>query len=156
MRVACCVDGEGTAALVQYAVTHVASIDRLDLLHCIDAGPQDEVRLVQGAILGRRHRGEGHDAQLGAAEEHHAVAVLAEAAAATRTAGYQRDQQTWVLHGRPGHEIVRALAAVDADVVVLYPRPPARQGPPGPHSLGHAARFIVDHAPCAVLLVRGR
>ncbi|MFD5466969.1 hypothetical protein ACFWIQ_29700 [Kitasatospora sp. NPDC127059] len=24
---------------------------------------------------------------------------------------------------------------------------------PGPHSLGPATRFVVDHAPCAVLLV---
>jgi hypothetical protein len=23
----------------------------------------------------------------------------------------------------------------------------------GPHSLGHATRFVVDHAPCSVLLV---
>ena len=24
---------------------------------------------------------------------------------------------------------------------------------PGPHSFGHATRFVVDHAPCALLLV---
>ena len=36
----------------------------------------------------------------------------------------------------------------DADVLVL-----ARDGRhPGPHSLGHATRFVVDHAPCTVLL----
>jgi nucleotide-binding universal stress UspA family protein len=51
--------------------------------------------------------------------------------------------------GRVGHEVV--AAAADADLLVL-----ARDGDrshPGPHSLGPAARFVVDHAPCPVLLV---
>jgi hypothetical protein len=30
----------------------------------------------------------------------------------------------------------------------------ARPGRPGPHSLGKTARFLVDHAPLAALLVR--
>ena len=39
-------------------------------------------------------------------------------------------------------------AAQDADVLVI-----ARDNRhPGPHSIGHAARFVVDHAPCSVVL----
>ena len=39
-------------------------------------------------------------------------------------------------------------AASDADVLVM-----ARDGRhPGPHSIDHAARFVVDHAPCTVVL----
>ncbi|GAA1810202.1 universal stress protein [Planosporangium flavigriseum] len=52
-------------------------------------------------------------------------------------------------HGRPEREVVAASA--DADVLVL-----ARDGDRsrlGPRSLGHATRFVVDHAPCQVLLV---
>src|SRR2546421_4515979 len=51
--------------------------------------------------------------------------------------------------GRIEHEVV--AAAETADLLVL-----ARDGEhtrPGPKSLGHAARFVVDHAPCPVLLV---
>jgi nucleotide-binding universal stress UspA family protein len=154
MRVVCCVDGEGSAGLLAATIARLAPIETLTLLYCIDAGHHDEVRLAQGSILGRMHRGERHDAQLSAAEEQRAAAALAEAATAARDAGYQGQQETRILPGRPGHEIVQALADLRADVVGLYPRPPARQMPPGPHSLGHAARFIVDHAPCAVLLVR--
>jgi nucleotide-binding universal stress UspA family protein len=51
--------------------------------------------------------------------------------------------------GRVEHEVV--AAAADMDILVL-----ARDGDrgrPGPHSLGPRARFVVDHAPCRVLLV---
>ncbi|MER8030023.1 universal stress protein [Streptomyces bauhiniae] len=51
--------------------------------------------------------------------------------------------------GRPEHEVI--AAAEGAGLLVL-----ARDGDRsrlGPHSLGPAARFVVDHAPCPVLLV---
>ncbi|MGI8916080.1 MAG: universal stress protein [Chloroflexota bacterium] len=155
MRVVCCCDGDGAGPLLAFAFAHLAPVTMLDLLYCIDSGCQEDVRLAQGSFLGRLHRGEGHDAGLTAAAEQHAAAVLEEAATAARHAGYDGEQVAHVVHGRPGHEIVQALGELRADVVVLFPRPPARQVPPGPHSLGHAARFIVDHAPCGVLLVRG-
>ena len=53
------------------------------------------------------------------------------------------------LHGRVERQVV--LAAADADLLVC-----ARDGDRtrlGPHSLGPATRFVVDHAPCPVLLV---
>jgi nucleotide-binding universal stress UspA family protein len=52
-------------------------------------------------------------------------------------------------HGRVEHEVVRAIE--DADLLIC-----ARDGDRdrlGPRSLGHAARFVVDHAPCPVLVV---
>jgi nucleotide-binding universal stress UspA family protein len=56
--------------------------------------------------------------------------------------------------GRPEQEIVAAAERLNADVVVLCARP--RTGPtePGPRSLGHVARFVVDHSPVPVLLMR--
>jgi nucleotide-binding universal stress UspA family protein len=46
-------------------------------------------------------------------------------------------------------EDVVMQAAADADLLVI-----ARDSRhPSPHSIGHAARFVVDHAPCNVLLV---
>jgi nucleotide-binding universal stress UspA family protein len=49
--------------------------------------------------------------------------------------------------GRPEHAVVEAAA--DFDLLILS-RTNLR---PGPHSLGHATRFVVDHAPCPLLLV---
>ena len=54
-----------------------------------------------------------------------------------------------VRHGRPEREIVAACAG--ADLLIL-----ARDGDDahlGPRSLGRHARFVVDHAPCRVLLI---
>jgi nucleotide-binding universal stress UspA family protein len=50
------------------------------------------------------------------------------------------------LPGRP--EDIVTGACTGADVLVM-----ARNGHrPGPHSLEHANRFVVDHAPCTVIL----
>jgi nucleotide-binding universal stress UspA family protein len=50
------------------------------------------------------------------------------------------------LQGRPEDIVTGACSG--ADVLVM-----ARNGHrPGPHSLEHANRFVVDHAPCTVVL----
>jgi hypothetical protein len=49
--------------------------------------------------------------------------------------------------GRPEHAVVEAAAGFD---VLVLSRTNLQ---PGPHSLGHATRFVVDHAPSAILLV---
>jgi nucleotide-binding universal stress UspA family protein len=51
--------------------------------------------------------------------------------------------------GRIEREVV--AAAESMDLLVLARAGDRRR--PGPHSLGHAVRFVVDHAPCGVLLV---
>jgi nucleotide-binding universal stress UspA family protein len=51
--------------------------------------------------------------------------------------------------GRIEREVV--AAAESMDLLVLARAGDLRR--PGPHSLGHAVRFVVDHAPCRVLLV---
>jgi nucleotide-binding universal stress UspA family protein len=59
------------------------------------------------------------------------------------------DADRMVRRGRVEREVVQAAEAVDLLVA-------ARDGDRsrlGPHSLGPATRFVVDHAPCAVLLV---
>jgi hypothetical protein len=67
------------------------------------------------------------------------------AAAAARLGRPARQQRR---RGRPEHEVVQAARGADLLIV-------ARQGAAeaGPRSLGKAARFVVDHAACPVLLV---
>ena len=49
--------------------------------------------------------------------------------------------------GRAEQAVVETAAEFD---LLILSRTNLRSGP---HSIGHAARFVVDHAPCAVLLV---
>ena len=70
------------------------------------------------------------------------------AAAVTRLG--RDDAEILHLRGRVEREVVGAVAD-GVDLLVV-----ARDGDRsrlGPHSLGHATRFVVDHAPCRVLLV---
>ena len=59
-----------------------------------------------------------------------------------------------VAQGRPEQEIVAAAGRLHADALILGARP--RSGPtdPGPRSVGHVARFVLDHSPVPVLLIR--
>jgi len=78
--------------------------------------------------------------------------LLAEAGTAVLAAAADRlgrDAARELRWGRPERAVVAACA--DADLLVL-----ARDGDRsrlGPRSLGHATRFVLDHAPCRVLLV---
>jgi nucleotide-binding universal stress UspA family protein len=56
--------------------------------------------------------------------------------------------------GRPEQEIVAAAKRLNSDAVVLCARPQSGPTEPGPRSVGHVARFVVDHSPVAVLLMR--
>ena len=57
--------------------------------------------------------------------------------------------------GRPEQEIIQCSSEWQADLIVICPRTPAFGEPVlGPKSVGHVARFVLDHAPCPVLLLR--
>ena len=117
----------------------------IELLHvAFDA--ETFVRAGRRGLLGRHpHPHPGPD-PVSTASEEEAEGLLADAAerlgrAAARTAR----------RGRAEDEVLDV--ARDADLLVL-----ARGGEPdhlGPKSVGHAERFVLDHAACAVLLVRG-
>jgi nucleotide-binding universal stress UspA family protein len=115
------------------------------LLHVTPSDVGEITEAATAGLLGRAfrtHRPTGHFEEV-ADEE--ASAILQ--AAATRLGR----ENTELVHrrGRVEREVVSAAQGVDLLVV-------ARDGDRsrlGPHSLGHATRFIVDHAPCPVLLV---
>ena len=124
-------------ATVAEAAALLAPDAQITLLHVAPAG----VEAVLGAPrLGRRHP---PPPARPIAEE--AARELLDVAA--RALG--RPAETVALRGHVEHIVVEA--AREADLLVL-----ARDGDrarPGPHSLGHAARFVVDHVACRVLLV---
>jgi nucleotide-binding universal stress UspA family protein len=139
--------------------TWEATVDEADAFLPADAdvtllhvAPADVESVAEGArhgLLGRprpRHHGPPPPKPLRAISEEAAAALLT---AARERLG--RDATTVSLRGRVEREVLDA--ADQADVLVL-----ARDGDrtrPGPHSLGPAARYVVDHASCRVLLVWG-
>lgn len=118
---------------------------RLTLLHVVDDAIPGAARGAHAGLLGRAARADQ--------EPGTQLRELAEAAgrelldAAADVAG--RDVSVVQRHGRVEREVVAAAEGMDLLVV-------ARDGDLrrlGPHSLAPATRFVVDHAPCATLLV---
>lgn len=113
------------------------------LLHVSDGGPAEALHGAFGGLLGR---GGGHDP--GSTVEGltwPAARELVEAAEVRLGCVAEHV----LLSGDVEREVVAACAG--ADLLVC-----ARDGAHdrlGPRSLGHWTRFVVDHAPCAVLLV---
>jgi nucleotide-binding universal stress UspA family protein len=99
------------------------------LLQVSDAGPP-----AAGGLLGRHHH---RHAPIAADDE------LLDAAQER----LGREAPRLSPPGTPEHAVVEAAA--EFDVLVLS----RSNRDPGPHSLGHATRFVVDHAPCPILLV---
>jgi hypothetical protein len=120
----------------------------IELLHvAFDA--ETFVRAGRRGVLGRHpHRVGGSESRdlVSTASEEEAAGLLADAAERLG-----RDATRLARRGRAEDEVLDA--ARDADILIL-----ARGGEPdhlGPKSVGHAERFVLDHAACAVLLVRG-
>ena len=112
------------------------------LLHVIDPDSVEAAEAARAGLLGRGIPATAPRAHRTLVE---AQAALLDAAEARLTRPAQRLART----GRVEREVVTACA--DADLLVL-----GRDGDHarlGPRSLGRATRFVLDHAPCRVLLV---
>jgi nucleotide-binding universal stress UspA family protein len=136
---------EGTwPSVIDAARAHAPDDAEVLLLHVTDLGTPELAHASYAGLLGRGHP--DHDP--GTRLEQLAAAGAADllAAAAGRLG---RRAERRMLTGRPEHEIV--AAAEGAGMLIV-----ARDGDRshlGPKSLGRADRFVVDHAPCPVLLV---
>ena len=112
------------------------------LLHVIDSDSVEAAEAARAGLLGRGIPATAprvHQTMVDAQAE------LLDAAEARLERPAQRVART----GRVEREVVTACA--DADLLVL-----GRDGDHarlGPRSLGRATRFVLDHAPCRVLLV---
>ncbi len=131
-------------ATVDEAAGFLPADAQITLLHVADSDVESLAAGAREGLLGRprHHRPPGE--LLSTLSEDAAEELLADA-----RARLGRDATTRAVSGRVEREVV--AAAADADVLVL-----ARDGDRsrlGPHSLGPAARFVVDHAPSRLLLV---
>ena len=151
MRVLCCLDGTNIEPVSKTVTTmlHPASLT-LGLLYVIDSGPQEDLARQRERFLRGPHPKPRRD-QMREAEIASAQDILDEGLR------YLPGAELLQRSGRPEREIVQCAAKWNADLIVICPRSPHISEPAiGPKSIGHVARFVLDHAPCPVLLVRQR
>ncbi|WP_371667574.1 universal stress protein [Streptomyces sp. NBC_00289] len=136
---------EGTwPACVDAARAHTSDDSGVVLLHVSSPDVPGIAHGAYAGLLGRGHNERDPGTRL---EELGvtSAALLLDAAAERLRRPCVRMERT----GRPEQEVIAAVEG--ADLLVL-----ARDGDRsrlGPRSLGHASRFVLDHAPCPVLLV---
>jgi nucleotide-binding universal stress UspA family protein len=121
-----------------------AASTRITLIHVTEDNPPNAAHGAYLGLMGRRPPSPDPAARITEFERHSAAELLD---AAARRLGRPCDRIG--RHGHPEREVV--TAAADADLLIV-----ARDGDPsrlGPKSLGKEARFVVDHAPCPVLLI---
>ena len=131
-------------ACVAAARDHAPSDAHVTLLYVADDDVPAAATGALAGLLGRSRSGPDPAAAMREVAERAGRDLLA---AAAQDLG--REASVARRHGRVEREVVSAAAGVD--LLIL-----ARDGDLrrlGPHSLGPATRFVVDHAPCATLLV---
>lgn len=144
---------EGTWAATADATARLAAAVgatgevEVTLLHVLDAQVGEALHGAYGGLLGRgtRHRDPAEAVSSLAEEASHELLD----AAAARLGALSGSVIRVVRSGQVEREVVAGCAG--AALLVC-----ARDGDRtrlGPHSLGHQTRFVVDHAPCAVVLI---
>ena len=150
MRILCAIGPLRGRDVARAAASNAREGDELVLVHVIDEGPRRDLDMLRGPL----HPHHGRGAELDAAEDSAGKAALKEAAEEAARRGLSASPR--LERGNPEQTVVRLAAELDAAVVVLAARE-APGGHPltGPPSVGHTARFILDHSPVNVLMIRG-
>ena len=151
MRILCCLDGtngEPIARAAKLLATNESPV--YGLLYVIDTEPRREIERARERFLRRPSGPLGpRREQMRQAEQASARDILDEGAR------YLPGAQSLQREGRPEREIVNCAAEWRADVILILPRANyGERATIGPRSVGHVARFVLDHAPCPVLLAR--
>jgi len=133
------------------ALVPLQSADEVLLGHVVDAGPRGDLEMGRERFLVRRPLSLERGTQMTQAEQERTRIVLERARQALMERGVPEERlRVITLRGRPNEELRRLAENEHVDLIVVRGRP----GKPGPHSLGKTARFLVDHARTAALLVR--
>jgi len=131
-------------ATITRAAAYLSADADITLLHVTNTEPETLARAARRGLLGRHQPPTSAREPLQAISEQAAQALLADA-----QDQLQRPAARQARRGRVEHEVT--TAAEPMDLLIL-----ARDGDHqhlGPHSLGPTARYVVDHAPCDVLLI---
>ena len=153
MRVLCAVGQRGGPELVRRVADILKSGSDLLLVHVVDTGPHHDLKHLIGSLRYGPPRDKRREDELHAAEESAGKAALAETQEAAQAAGFI--VSTSLVWGRPEAVILQIAEDEKVSLISMWAREGAEGHPHiGPASVGHTARFVLDHAPCDVLLLR--
>jgi nucleotide-binding universal stress UspA family protein len=155
MRILCAIGQHRGPELIRRLAAVAGREHELILLHVIDTGPRHEMEglLRRPGGLRRPPVPPEQNRQIDAAEEAAGQAALDEAQVEAKAAGFS--VTTEIQRGRPGQSVVQAAREKSCELVVIWNSEGAHGRPQiGPESVGHSARFLLDHIPCDVLLLR--
>ena len=162
MKVLCAIGMQGGTEIVRRLVELVGPRHELYLLNVIDSGPRHTLEdyLHRPHHLRRPPPPPGRPSlpperaqPIDQAEQAAGKAALEEARQEAERLGFQI--QIEIQKGRPEQVIVQLAQQSGCQLIAIRSSEGA-QGRPrlGPESVGHTARFVLDHAPCDVLLLR--
>ena len=153
MVIVCGIGRQRGPELLQRLVPLVAPGPEVLLVHVIDAGPRQRWEQVPNPFRPGPKGRSDRRMQMEEAEHGSAETILAEAHAHAQQLGLR--SQVRVAHGTPERVLVDIAQESGAALVVVGARDlPDGHPALGPASVGHTARFVLDHAPCPVLLLR--
>ena len=154
MKILCPIGLRGGPGLITRIVEINGTQSELILLHVIDTQPHHDLDEILRSSAWGRPRSSGGENELISAEQAAGRTAIDEAVKSAKKFGFQvgNAKITW---GKPEHVIVDTAKEQNVDLIVICARE-GSQGHPriGPASVGHTARFVLDHAPCDVLLLR--
>lgn len=151
MRVLVLVDGLHTHELLE-SLARLLNLQDAEMLlvHVQGPGARAGLDMLQHQPGGHR-RPPPRERDLVEAEEMGSTAALAEAEAAARLLAAA--VETAQVRGEPGPAVCELARSAGVDLIAI--RAGGRDQPSvGPKSLGPTARFVSDHSPCPVLLLR--
>ncbi|HEY8284021.1 MAG TPA: universal stress protein [Chloroflexota bacterium] len=119
------------------------------LVHVINSTREEEWQRMAGHHWLGRHSVPRQHERLHEAETQTAREILEEALALSQDWPVA-SRRTVDLHGNPERELVRLALSEHADLLAVG----QHRVELGPHAIGRCARFVIDHAPCSVVLVR--
>jgi nucleotide-binding universal stress UspA family protein len=146
---------KGTEAETFYqrivALGVLAKAEEILLAHVIDVAPRAGLELGRERYLARRPLGEQRSTDLALAEEEASRAALQFGRQTLLEADVpEAGVREVTLRGKPNEELRELAEREHVGLIVVG----GRASRPGLHSIGKTARFLIDHGPHAVLLVR--
>jgi nucleotide-binding universal stress UspA family protein len=150
VKVIAACDGRNLAAfLAEMARTIPLQDTELLFVHVLDSSFEEGWQQMAGHHWLGRHPGPHAHDHVHEAVERSSQEILAEAMALSRDwpVAARRPVE---LRGNPERELVRLALAERADLLAVG----QHRIELSPHAIGRCARFVIDHAPCSVLVVR--